>query len=720
MLVGHDRAQRVPDGDCVSTGAIGDFVLVRRRVIGVRARDALGQVGRILVVELGQGARAILYLAVVIDLVRDDRRRAVIHALVGIVRRRRPGGLRIGDVHLRQIGSAHGRDLRHRELLGLVRHGAHVKRGRRGGAHGIERARRKRIGRRVGRAVIHVDVRVFHGARAIARDALRQRAAAHGVELRLGVVGNRGVLIRARLADAHDAHGQLVVGQLVELSADVVAGNCATCGVAGDGAIRGIARVGVLDGLVDRVVEVALPDAGGRVLDEVSLRDADRAKVNAALAVGEGSRSSRGLGDGRGGCLAVIVANLRAGGDEAGHRHLGEVDDLLAVFIQDVIAVRVLKVLDVNRVVVGVDPSRLLDRREDEGELILFGMRLTAEALVQPAAALEILHGLDHGAATGLVLTRVGHREGNGVGGGVLNLVAVQHVADVLRGLGLKLVDVDKLVEARQTRQAMLEHAVGVLVAVCVVHRQVFERERVHAVGCRALVDRRAGIGNAHPTRGLILGDEVVALLNHLLRLGQVCPYRTIEHEVGVLVRLAFPDLVHGDGHKLGVGEARLGHAGDREGLGPRRVDTVIRATELGAHALARKLNLDVEATLARVDDHNARVLGRVVVGKLVAVVEGRTRRDDLTDAVLKDAVLVAGFDLLTRGVAEVILRGCAVGDRHRNLLGAVRHIPQVIEREVEGTNLCEERVDARVGRAARIGAFRIRTVQAGVERLAG
>ena len=593
VLIGHDLAQGKPDGG----GAIGDFVLIRGLGIGVRARDAIGQGVCGLVVELGQGARGILLFAVIPDLVRNDRRRAVVYALVGVVRRNRGGGRGEGDAHLCQVGSAHGRDLRHRELLGLFGYRAHVEGRLRGSANGIERARRKRHRRRIGLVAVHIDVRILNRARAIARNAIGQRGV-HGVELRLGVVGVGAVLVRAGRADAGHAHGQLVVREAIELS-HRVAGNRAVA----DAATQVLVVV-VLDGLMDGVVEVPLPDAGGRVLDEVFLRDADRAKVNATLAVGERSRVRRGLGDGRGGCLAVVVADFVAGRDQARHRHL-----------RDIGRGRARDVLDVNRVVVGVDSGRLLNGREDKGELILFFVGRAIEALVQPAAAREILHGLDHGAAARLVLARVGHREGQSVAGVVgRGLVALQHVMDVLRRQRLKLVDVDQGAVLFEAREAMLDHAVGVLVALRVIHRQAFEGQRVDAIGRRTLVDRRARGGDAHPARGLILRDLAVALLQDLLRLRQVGPRRAIQHQVGVLVGLAFPDLLHGNGHELGVGEARLGNlggiVGEARDIDPRRIDAVVGARDVRAHALGRKLDLHVEAAFARVDNHDARVLG--------------------------------------------------------------------------------------------------------------
>ena len=167
-----------------------------------------------------------------------------------------------------------------------------------------------------------IDVRVVHGARAIARDALGQNAcvadAAHLAKLRHGVVRNRAVGIRAcgrTLARTHDAHGQLAVGELVQVG-DLVAR---------DGLAGLVLAVRDPYDLVDLVVEVAGHE--GRLLVEREVVDLvldvvkdRRALVGAHLvAVGRGarigvghvvSRSRNAFARHREGASGVVVAIL--------------------------------------------------------------------------------------------------------------------------------------------------------------------------------------------------------------------------------------------------------------------------------------------------------------------------------------------------------------------------------------------------------------------------
>ena len=240
---------------------------------------------------------------------------------------------------------------------------------------------------------IRIDVGVVLRARAIARDALGQRALSrHVVELHVEVVGNGAELVgiglsaRARVRDAR-RHREVVRGELLELGHAVAAD-----------LTRGLVfAVGELDDLADPVVEVARHEA--RLLVERQVVDLirDALERGHVLVAADGGRVVRGAG------IVGLGVVGRAGNRRARRRELaptfmvvilgvaraaGRVVDIvpLARVVEDLFAV----VCTTGVVVIG----RELIRHNRKNKLVL----------VKPASALKLLDGCGFDLGLGVVL----------------------------------------------------------------------------------------------------------------------------------------------------------------------------------------------------------------------------------------------------------------------------------------------------------------------------
>ena len=461
---------------------------------------------------------------------------------------------------------------------------------------------------------------------------------------------------------ARDARGQRLVLHRVELG----------LGVRGRAVVR--------DGFLDHVVEVRRPAAIG-LLDQVVLSELDRIEVHQALALGTVARTRPGNASGRGrrGARIGLVVGVCAR-----HRHSGE--DGIAVRINDTR----------SRRVVAIDCGCLLKCREDEGELVLFGMRRAVLVRAQPAAARELLDGLDGARAIGGVGAGVGHRKDQvGIRGGLILAVA-EHLIENLTGAAV--LEHEMAVIHFRT---MLNDAVGVPVAVLVEERLIVEAD-VEGTARRAFFHGHALTLNDLPAIRAVVEVPLLSQARDCR-----CP-RFLGFELlggaqqlnrDAVGGLAFPDLLDADVDELGVGEARL-----RDilitvnGLRPLAIHAIIGAGDLVAHALACKLDLDVERAVALVDEDRARILGRRVVGQRLAVVVAA--RNDLGHAELEDVVLVACGHAGTTGIREAIRAG-----------GRAR---EVVDAEVEGTETPGLRV-----RTSLVIQKRISAVQTRIQRVA-